>query len=238
MTVTVPVTGHADFQADMPWRSQNLFPDITHVYPTGVTQGTIYPTAGFSSLLLRFAFTVGAGIVTVNWFDDAAGATGVGSDSWNVSTSTSLLAIIPVEGTFVRIDFNNTTGGNDTATNHASLTQLPAREITYPVSGSFAGNTALAVGASATVNDSPLFITKGHGHLRLNPADNLGKLNATLRIVDESGNVLANLYQNNGFTGLAEFDFPYPDRRVRLAITNTDAAGPHTLDYALWCDNS
>lgn len=235
--MTVPVFGHADFQSDLPWRSNNLFPSYNPTYPVGVTSTGIIPTIGWSSLRLRCTVLFGAGRVTVAWFADAAGAQGVGTDTWPVNPNTGLSVVIPVEGAFLQLSFNNTTGGNDGVINYAVLAQADSNVLSYPISASSAFGNSVSIPASSVFTAFPAFYAKGHGRLRLSPGDALGKLNASLENHDEVGTVLGILDQENGFTGAVQYDFPYPDTLLRLVVTNTDAGAAHVLTYHLWCDD-
>lgn len=232
--MTVQVTGAPDWTSVAPWKSLNLFSALGTVYPPGVTSLPVTPSLAFSAIQIKFVCASGGGHFVLHWYADAAGTQEVGNDLWIVSPTNFLLVSMPAEGPYFSIHVNNTGAGNLTATNWAMLSNEPVTRPTYPVTTSTIYGIGVAVNASTSIHNQFGHFTKGRAHLRVNPADATGKLNAFVESVDENGNVLGVPISVKAFTAQQDVEFPWPDDSLRFTVTNTDAGAPHTLDYALW----
>lgn len=227
------MTDYPDWQTFPQAQSANLFPAFTQTLTPGTHSTPVIPAASWSSLALIAKPSTGAGQVQINHYADAAGAQIIDSNKWPVNTTTYLDVRTPLRGQYANIQIFVTSPGNMTLTSWANFLSASSERISFPASQQNVSDFNHALAAGATMNYSPGVITAGAAQFYLKPYDALGKLEVSLLTADELGNngqLVADFGQP---TGIVREVIQVPDLILRLSITNTDGANPHTYDMSL-----
>ena len=226
------MTDSPDFQNVTQQHNQVIVLETGSI-PVGTSTLFSGASSAWASFQIRATTTVRGGVLTVNWFADAALTVGVGSDSWKINHLTGLSAIYPVQAPFCKITFTNPSTAPASGTIYIVGTQLNAESTKYLVSSQFLVEQALSVPLSGDTTFFPSFLARGDATLTINPHDTAGKLRYELQITDNLFNLVGVLIGPLLPTGLTQVNFVVPDQPLALDILNTDATTAHVTDVTL-----
>lgn len=230
---TVSMTDYPDWQSFPTAQSANIFPAFSQTLTPGTHSTPVVAAANWSSLAVIVKPSAGAGQLQVNHYADAAGTQIIDSNKWPINTTTYLDVRTPLRGLYANLQLFVTSPGNLTATTWANFLSASSERISFPAGQQNVSDFNHSLAAGATMNYSPGVIAAGQAEFYIKPYDALSKLNVALLTADELG--------NNGQL-VADFGTPaaivrelitVPDLILRLSITNTDGANPHSYDFSL-----
>jgi hypothetical protein len=226
--------GHPDWQGYPVWNDLNKIPvgNINQA-PGTVTYGP-YPVSQFAASRIRLIFAAGQATVTLNWWQDAAGTIGLGSEVWKINSSVGLDVIIVNQAPFASLSINNTGGVNITGTQQLwQGTNATGGHIVYPVAINKTAGTALSVPASGSAIVRPGWVKEGNVYLYILPADALGKLTFFLNNENEAGGIESNLAGPLIPTAEVFRSLQTTADILALHVTNSDAGAAHVFNYTL-----
>ena len=230
---TKTMADYPDWQNFPTAQSDNLFPAANQVLPPGTYKTPVTPAVNWSSVTVLAHPVQGAGQVTIAHYADPAAAQPVGSDTWPVNSTTGLVVQTPLRARYVQVTLTVTSAGNMTAMTWAALASAAADRISFPVGRQTATDLGRALAANGAATYTLGQICAGPALFYFKPADAAGKLTVTIREVDELGNLVGPVADFGAPTSLVQQTIVIPDKIMRVTVTNTDAAGPHTYDLAL-----
>lgn len=213
---------------------------IADTQSASIASGSPYVQAGyitnFPSARVHVKFSqANVGLsVTVAYFADQSMADPCGNYSWQLTSGTELLAILPTLGNYVQITVATAFVPAFTVTVQLSPLTVPADQIRYPVTGNEAIVSNHSIGAGNTFTVLVPFVVEGIGHVFVYPHDVTGTINAEVDELTQSGSVAHKVTERDGLksTSVWDNDFQAPAASLQLSITNTDTVG-HTVDACL-----
>ena len=223
--------GYPDYRAYPQWRTDNLFPAFSQVLTPGAHPVGPIPMVGNQAVQVRAKVTAGYGTVTIAWFLDSAMTQSVGADPFDVNTETTLAAILPVKGPYLKLNINVTSGVNMNVQTYAAGINNASGRIYYPLGRQLIYQAVKSLAASG-VDRFPLpFICKGIVCVSFTPSDALGLLRLETWQDDASGAAVKRVADLGAPVALANMQAAVVDSIFSLRITNLDAGAAHS--YAM-----
>ena len=225
--------GHPDYQSVPNWQSFNLLPASSVNQAPGSIAGVVIPVSQWAATRLRVLPSAGQAVLTLNWWLDAGGTNGAGSETFRVNSHTGLNVVIINEAQFIQLTINNTGAVNFAARTYMAGVNAHAGKVSYPVISNEVNILGETIPASGSAKHPLGWLQPGPVYLNINPADATGKLQFFLTLEDEAGNTIGNLggpYQPTTDFNLTVYTVP---EILSLHLFNQDAAGAHTYTATL-----
>lgn len=225
--------GYPDWQRYPNWQSSNILPSYTVNHSAGTGQTGIKAVSNWQAVILRYVSTANFGQVTLSWYADSAGATLITEDTWLVSADTGLFVTVPCKGPFVRVKFNNTSGGTWSVNQMLVGTNVASPGLVYPVTNNSIIQSNVSVGAGATANFFLPWIKEGFAVFCFKPATGVTQLTPIVQQYSESEGAtgqIMNIGTGNTANGITVALPPTP---CGIRVINTDGAAAHTFTTSL-----
>jgi hypothetical protein len=225
--------GYPDYQNYPTWNGPNLLAPHNATYPVGVTPSAIFPIAQWACIHLRMLPSSGQAKVTINWWLDMAGTTGVGSEILRLPNGTGVNMVFAAQAPFCQITVNNTGAGNFVVAQSLLGTNVSAgRNVNLVVNAGLIQN-AVSIPASGSLKVVTSWLHSGWAWFYFNPRDNSGKLSFFVNQIDEAGFTLSNLIGSLAPTAQIDQTFLVPPDPIQLSIVNNDAGAAHSFDATI-----
>lgn len=227
------MTDTPDWQRFTNAQGTNLFPAFTQTLPPGLNKGQVIPALSWSSVIISVSVQSGAGQFQIGHFADAAGTQQIDSDTWPVTPTTRLVVRTPLRGTYIRLDYNVTGGGNMAVNNWAGLLAASSDRLSFPVSNQNISQFNHSLAASGTFTTHTGEIAAGLALFYYKPYDTAGKVAVVLHAISELG-VPGQLIADFGSpTATVQQLITVPDVIIEAKMINSDAASAHSFDFSL-----
>lgn len=226
--------GYPDNQAYPNWRGP-ILSGVSFIVTASDPFTLEEYVTNFASVYFSMNLASGIGVtIDVGFFTDATLSAKAAEWQYVVTNNCQLSVLIPALSNYIRIVISTSQTGNQggSATLLPLSVQHPLQHYPQPVQP--VANSTETVPASTTNGHIIQQVMEGTGYLWIEPLDASGKIQVSIRELNESGNAVNTIWQdtlpavaNQGTT----IDFVTGLKPVILQLLNTDAANPHSVAY-------
>lgn len=230
MTVMPPAAaGYPDYQAYPNWRTPNLISADLSALATGTHDVAAVITQAYAAVALTASCTAGYGSIKLQWYEDAALTTPIGSDSWILATWVTTVVSVPARGPYVQLVITvDSAAAMNAGVSLAGENSSPGT-IVYPVAVQRIYTGTVSVPASGQKIYPIPFMIKGGGTLNFVPQDTSGKLQCHLVTLNSNQTINQRLADFGTTTTSVYQQIAVSDDCVGVEIFNTDGTAAHSF---------